>query len=148
MPKNCLVWRKTTYAPVEVLDWCIVHQRLTTKHGSWEPCLGLGQLNITPFWSSAGGMTGSLLFWCPVSLFFTGRTRFSRLHYLLALWFPSSLRINLFDPGGWRWLRNARRRFRWRRRKLGLRRLPSFSPSWLASILEDYAGVSFEYPYL
>ena len=49
-----------------------------------------------------------------------------------SLWFPSPLRINLFDPGGWRWLRSARRRFRRRRRKLGLGRLPSFSPSWLA----------------
>ena len=122
----------TTYAPVVISDWCIVSQGLTTKHKGWEPCLGLRQLNVAPFWSSVEGMTGSLLLSWPVGLFFNGRTRSSRFHCFLALWFPSPFRVSLFNPEGWRWLRSARRRFRWGRRKFGLSRLPSFPPSWLA----------------
>ena len=76
-------------------------------------------------------MTGSLLLSWPVGLFFDGRTRSFKFHCLLALWFPSPLRVSLFNPRGWRWPRSTMRRFRWGRRKFGLSRLPSFSPSWL-----------------
>ena len=121
-----------TYAPIIVSDSCVISQGLTTKHGGWEPCLRFGQLNLTPFWSSVGGMADSLLLGWPVGLFFGGRTRSSSFHNLLALGLPSPLRVRLFSPGGGRWLRGTKRRFRWGRRKFGLSRLPNFPPSWLA----------------
>ena len=79
----------TTYTPIEVPDWCIIHQGLTTKHGSWKTCSGLGELNIFSFRSSAWGVASFLLPWRPVSLFFIGGTRSSCLHCLLTLWFLS-----------------------------------------------------------
>ena len=125
----------TPNAPIEVPDWCIIHQELTPKHGSWEPCLGLWELTVCPFYSSAGSMAIFLLLRRPISFFFIRWTRSSSLHYIFALLFPHLLRINLFSPRGQGWLRSARRRpwwRRWRRWKLGLRGFPSFSSSWLA----------------
>ena len=122
----------TTYTPVEVPDWCIIHQGFTTKYGSWKPCLGLWELNIFLLRSLAGGMASFLLLWRPVRLFFIKGTSSSCLHCLLTLWLLSPLRVKLFGPRGRRWLRSTKRRLGWRRRKLSLRRLPSFSPPWLA----------------
>ena len=170
MPKNRLAWRKTsfflsprnstislgsrrvssstkafvaTYAPVIVSDGCVISQGLSSKHWGWEPCSGLRHLNIAPFWSSVGGLAGSLLLSWPMCLFFNGRTKSSRFHCLLAFWFPFPLRVSLFNPGGWRWLRSTGRRFRWGRRKFRLSRLPSFPPSWLALLQFLKAALGF-----
>ena len=89
----------TTYTPIEVPDWCIIHQGLTTKHGSWKPCLGLGELIVCPFWTSARGMASFLLLRCLVSFLFIWRTRSSSLHCLFPFRFPPSLRITLFGFG-------------------------------------------------
>ena len=121
----------TAYTPIIISDRCIISQRLTTKHGGRKPCLRFGQLNLSPLWSSAGGMANSLLLGWPVGLFFTGRTSPSGLYYIFALGLPSPLRVRLFSPGGRGWLRSTRRRFRKGRRKFRLGRPPSLPPSRL-----------------
>ena len=108
---------------IEVPDWCVIHQGLTTKHGCWEPSLGPWGLNIYPFYSSAGDLANFLLLRSSLSLFFVSKMRLSSLHHVLAFLLSPPLQIRLFDPWGQVWLRSARRRL-WRRRwKLGLSRL-------------------------
>ena len=116
------------YTPIIVSNWCVISQRLTTKHGGWKPCLRFGQLNLTPLWFSTEGMTNSLLLCWPVGLFFTRRTSPFDFYYLLVLGLPSPLRVRLFSSGERGWLRRTKRRFRWGRRKFGLSRLPILGP--------------------
>ena len=120
------------YTPIIISDRYIISQRLTTKHGGWKPCLRFGQLNISPLWSSAGGIANFLLLCWPVGLFFTGRASPSGLYYFFALGLPSPLRVRLFSHGGRRWLRGTKGRFRRGRRKFRLGRPSSLPPSRLA----------------
>ena len=125
------------------LNWCVIHQGLTAKHGCWEPSLGFWGLNICPFCSSAGGVADFLLLHSSLSLFFPGWTRSSSLHYVFALLLPPPFRVSLFNPRRQGWLRSTRRGLRRRRWKLGLSRLPRPPFSWLVLYQFQQAFLGF-----
>ena len=90
-----------------------------------------GQLNLSPLWSSAGGVANFLLLYWPMGLFFTGRTSPSGLYYFFALRLPPPFRVRLFSPRRRGWLRGTVRRFRGGRRKFRLGRPLNLPPYWL-----------------
>ena len=129
MPKNLLVWRKTslflkpcnstisfgsrrvcsrvetTWRPMPPLKSLIDASSIKSSPssmgaGSWEPGLGLWELNVCPFCFSAGSVADFLLLRSSLSLFFAGWTKSSSFHHVLALLLSPPLKIHLFNPRG------------------------------------------------